>query len=99
MAEFQEFKCKICEKVLSNLKFYTDHIKLHQNISNFNFPCPFPTCQRKYTKASSLRAHIARDHGKVVNKLTLEHSRLRSLNCNVCNVCNFVSKLVMKVQI
>lgn len=83
MTEYQEFKCKICEKVLSNLKFYTHHLKLHQNISNFNFPCPFSTCERKYTKATSLRAHIARDHIKAVKKLTLEHSRLTDLNCNV----------------
>ena len=94
-------KCKICNKVLCNLKYYTSHLKLHKNINNFKAPCPFSTCPRKYAKASSLRAHIARDHCKATNKKISEYSQLSDLNCNVpfCQqICNERSDLIAHLQ-
>lgn len=97
------FKCKIYKKVLGNLKYYTGHVKLHKNISNFSIPCPLPTCPRKYKKekASSLRGHISRDHCKAVNKQIVDYSRLTNLNCNVpfCQqLCCETSDLISHLQ-
>lgn len=79
MNQLNQYLCKICRKAFQNLTYCVTHLRLHQNV-NARLPCAFENCSRNFFKFSSLKAHISRDHTKI---LIQNHSQSLTLTCNV----------------
>ncbi|GBN38838.1 hypothetical protein AVEN_265119-1 [Araneus ventricosus] len=57
--------CKLYKESFSTVKLYTSHLRFHNHSSYAQFPCGSIGCSRKYSKFSSYRAHLSRDHRKL----------------------------------
>lgn len=92
MNQLNQYLCKICRKAFQNLTYCVTHLRLHQNV-NARLPCAFENCSRNFLKFSSLKAHISRDHTKI---LIQNHSQSLTLTCNV-QTCqqNFSDKCLL----
>lgn len=80
------------------LKSYILHIQLHHKIkSTFSYPHGFPNCSRRFTKVTSLKSHMSRDHNKFSSYGFLSLSYQCSLNaCKKC--CASKNKVIKHLQ-
>lgn len=76
----KEYDCKICKKKFY-LRKYALHMSIHRNTNNMYYPCPLPICNRTFTKFTTLKSHISRDHNKTIT--TTNSTDLSNLMCNV----------------
>ena len=87
------FTCEICGIATHSVSAYCYHLKVHQNIPNYQFPCPAPDCTRKFSKYESLKSHIHRNHPSANSAATsvrpTSGSDNRDLHTNlICEVFN-----------
>lgn len=75
----KNYLCKLCKEKFFYLKSYVSHLQVHKHVKNFKFSC-VSGCPRTYTKYSSFKAHVYRNHKrpKIEN-----YSNCISLKCSV----------------
>lgn len=61
MSSDKNYICKLCKEKFIKLKSYASHLQIHKHVKNFKFSC-VSGCPRTYTKYSSFKAHISRNH-------------------------------------
>lgn len=81
-----KFVCELCQFACSSRLSYITHYRLHKNVHNVQFPCAIKFCNRRFSKYTSFRQHVLRDHSHSFIK---QPRMLVKCNLEVCNNIHF----------
>lgn len=98
------FICHFCNNESSTILSFVQHVKLHRNVPKSGFRCAVPDCPHIFTKFSSLKSHIYRNHREHHQSAAKEHQAQmcdKTFKCHVdfCEVqCGTLTQLLSHLK-
>jgi hypothetical protein len=80
------YQCQHCVRKFRHMSSYVKHYKIHKNIANISFPCPFKQCNAQFINYNTLKSHVNYKH-KYYTKISQIANR-NNINCKIID-CNF----------